>query len=722
MSSFDRVVGNTGAAATFSFTTSAGGALSADMAITISYPTSFFFGCPFDLVLFSGNISGYVSSCWFGSSSQHGFFSVGGISDGFVSHLFNVSFVVFGISMGLTSTGGSDFGFIGISTSADPIFVESRSGPILGRLSFPSIMLSQYLKNSATALKFEFTTLSSTAFKSVSVQPFQGFSASSLKVSCFMNKISAVEVLSSNYHGSVITVVLSSATRMNQNSIFHCTVSGLFTPKLAAVSQSVSFITFDSSIQPVDAAFSIDFPPIFDNIASQTPGFPPLTMSSTIRSTLLSEFLVSFTSSGAAPIALITVQGLQDFKTSHVLISSAQRCTHNNNAVVSAAFYTSPFLTIAINGSEIAYSRTAVVCSVKGLILPSDAQSERNDLVISSFGTNGAAVDTLADVSLPAIFAAEAKNVEISLSSYVSGVQNVVMTLSFVSPHTSSLPKGLIKTISVTGLFFDNFSSSDDVSCRHQYGMASGYATFVPVVFDPFLVITLAGTAGISSGPVPIICTVIGFTNSPSQRISSLSIGLTSWDAMKVPIDTATNIRFPNIFAFGASNGAILLSSQVVSKINVHLTLNFSAPYTGQSIRYITVSGVFFSPSLPDLSPTAQCYVDASSKAVQADSVVFKSAASELSLTFVSGQSTGLPVGTVGSFLAVTCKVTNLVNVPDTLTARSTVSFAVFGTNGAPLYVQSAIRFPNIVNQSLGLNRPRVSRFHLSFIDVDVFD
>jgi hypothetical protein len=583
-------------------------------------------------------------------------------------------------------------------------------------------MLSQYFKNSATALKFEFTTLSSTAFKSVSVQPFQGFSASSLKVSCFMNKISAVEVLSSNYHGSVITVVLSSATRMNQNSIFHCTVSGLFTPKLAAVSQSVSFITFDSSIQPVDAAFSIDFPPIFDNIASQTPGFPPLTMSSTIRSTLLSEFLVSFTSSGAAPIALITVQGLQDFKTSHVLISSAQRCTHNNNAVVSAAFYTSPFLTIAINGSEIAYSRTAVVCSVKGLILPSDAQSERNDLVISSFGTNGAAVDTLADVSLPAIFAAEAKNVEISLSSYVSGVQNVVMTLSFVSPHTSSLPKGLIKTISVTGLFFDNFSSSDDVSCRHQYGMASGYATFVPVVFDPFLVITLAGTAGISSGPVPIICTVIGFTNSPSQRISSLSIGLTSWDAMKVPIDTATNIRFPNIFAFGASNGAILLSSQVVSKINVHLTLNFSAPYTGQSIRYITVSGVFFSPSLPDLSPTAQCYVDASSKAVQADSVVFKSAASELSLTFVSGQSTGLPVGTVGSFLAVTCKVTNLVNVPDTLTARSTVSFAVFGTNGAPLYVQSAIRFPNIVNQSLGLNRPRVSRFHLSFIDVDVFD
>jgi hypothetical protein len=30
--------------------------------------------------------------------------------------------------------------------------------------------------------------------------------------------------------------------------------------------------------------------------------------------------------------------------------------------------------------------------------------------------------------------------------------------------------------------------------------MASGYATFVPVVFDPFLVITLAGTAGILPG------------------------------------------------------------------------------------------------------------------------------------------------------------------------------------------------------------------------------
>jgi hypothetical protein len=56
----------------------------------------------------------------------------------------------------------------------------------------------------------------------------------------------------------------------------------------------------------------------------------------------------------------------------------------------------------------------------------------------------------------------------------------------------------------------------------------------------------------------------------------------------------------------------------------------------------------------------------------------------------------------------VTCRITNCVNVPAAISARSSVSIVAFGANSAPLYTQSTIKFPAIVEQSLGLNRPRV--------------
>jgi hypothetical protein len=52
----------------------------------------------------------------------------------------------------------------------------------------------------------------------------------------------------------------------------------------------LSVITFDSSDRPLDAAFSVEFPPIFDTAATHTPGSSPLTLSSAIRSQLLSRF------------------------------------------------------------------------------------------------------------------------------------------------------------------------------------------------------------------------------------------------------------------------------------------------------------------------------------------------------------------------------------------------------------------------------------------------
>jgi hypothetical protein len=702
MSLSDRVAGKSGAAATFSFTTTAGGALAAGSNVSVQVPDGFFSGCTLFEVVFFMNVSGIVSECGFSM------FTVT-IMNGVVGSYSNVNFSVFGVVLGSVSSSGLNYGVFRISSSSDPVFAEVISGPILGHLSSSVVFLSQYLKHSATELIFEFKTPDPSLFKCVSIRAIYGFSVSNLKVRCLINKLRSVDVLGCTYDGAVFSVFLNAPTKLDQNSNFGCTMSGLFTPMNATTASRLSVITFDSSDRPLDAAFSVEFPPIFDTAATHTPGSSPLTLSSAIRSQLLSEFLVSFTSSGAEPIALITVQGLRDFQTSQFFFTSTQSCSHNSNTVLATTIYSSPFLTIAINGTEIAYLKSSIVCSIKGLILPSNAEAGKDDIVISSFGANGAAVDTLAGVALPAIFAAEATDVRVSLSSYVSGSENVVMTLSFVSPNTPLLPKGTIKTVSITGVFFSNFSASDDVTCQHQFGVASGYATFVYSAYNPLLVIKTTGTDVISSGTFPITCIVSGFTNSLSKRASSLSFGLTTWDVMNTPIDIATNDIFPDIFAFFASNGSIGLSSQVVSKLPVMLTINFNAPYTGLSIGYITVSGIFFAASLQHLPPAAECYVDSPSQRVQARFVVFISAKSELALTFVSSQLSGLPTGAAGSYLAVTCTITNLVNVPDALTARSTVSIASFGIDAAPLYLQSAITFPVIVEQSLGFNRPRVS-------------
>jgi hypothetical protein len=199
-----------------------------------------------------------------------------------------------------------------------------------------------------------------------------------------------------------------------------------------------------------------------------------------------------------------------------------------------------------------------------------------------------------------------------------------------------------------------------------------------------------------------------GFTNSASQRIASFSVGFSSWDAKTLPIDTASNVLFPNIFAYSATNVSVGLSSQVVSKTRVTLTVNFHAPYAGQPVTFITISGLSFASSSQQFPLDAVCYVDSSVNKISADSVTFDWVASELTMSFVLAPTGGLPLGSFGSLLAVTCSIKNLINVPAAISARSVVSIVVFGANFAPLYIQSAVKFPAIHEESLGLKRPRV--------------
>ena len=224
------------------------------------------------------------------------------------------------------------------------------------------------------------------------------------------------------------------------------------------------------------------------------------------------------------------------------------------------------------------------------------------------------------------------------------------------------------------------------------------------------LTVALSGTDSISSSGSFISCSVSGLKNWATQRISDVSFGLSTWDALKLPLDTASRVAFPNIFAFSASNATVALSSQIVGKSSVSMTLKFMVPYTGQQITKITLSGLPFSALLQDVQPSAQCSVDNSAPIASNDPVTFNmtSALAELTMSFQNG---GLPAGS-GSYglgmLAVTCKISKLFNVPSPSDATSSVSLAVFG-NSLPVYFLSGIRFPALYGQSLGFRRPRVS-------------
>jgi hypothetical protein len=300
------------------------------------------------------------------------------------------------------------------------------------------------------------------------------------------------------------------------------------------------------------------------------------------------------------------------------------------------------------------------------------------------------------------LFFGPALDVSLFVSSHVSGHSGVVVSVSFRSPITSpdGFSKGHIKTISITGVFFASFSAVDEVRCEHQ-GLAVGTATFVHSFTDPTVVITLSSSSTIPPGASSIACVIRGFTNVATQRASSLSVGLTTWDPLNKPLDVASNVAFPNIFAFSASNGSVALSSQLVAKSGVVTTLSFNAPYTGQSIRSITASGLRFSAS-PQLS--ADCYVNLLANVVDANSVVYDAVAAEVRLTFISALSSG----NAGSLLAIVCRIRNFVNSPDPVTSSNTVTFSAFGANAAPLYIHTAVIFPSVIEQSLGSNRPRV--------------
>jgi hypothetical protein len=389
---------------------------------------------------------------------------------------------------------------------------------------------------------------------------------------------------------------------------------------------------------------------------------------------------------------------MSDFTTLSAAFLTTQTCSFNGDEYSSMTRYNDPFLSITVNASGFPAAQSDIICTVRGLVLPALAQAAKDNLVVSTFDENSVAIETMAGVALPSIFSSVATSVSVTLSSVISNDADVAMTLSFISPNppANSGPKGSIKVISLSGVFFQTFLEIQS-KCYHQTGEATGEAT----LNSSTLVIRLAGTDSIASDPRPVTCLVSGFKNIASQRRTDLSVRLSTWDIANIPLDISSAVAFPNIYAFPAFNGSVALSSQIIKKSGVTMTLKFEVPFTTQAITSITLSGLPFSAPLQQTAPSALC------QSVNSNSVTFTviGAASELSMKF----SSGLPVGS--GILTVTCKISNLVNAPTALRASSTVSLFVFSgieSNPLPLYFLRSIVFPPIFEQSLGYKRPRV--------------
>jgi hypothetical protein len=138
----------------------------------------------------------------------------------------------------------------------------------------------------------------------------------------------------------------------------------------------------------------------------------------------------------------------------------------------------------------------------------------------------------------------------------------------------------------------------------------------------------------------------------------------------------------------------------VISKAGVLLILNFKVPFINQKITTISLSGVTFSSS----NPSAECTLNDQSYIALA--ISFNAAVSTIEI--VSSLQLESQFVQQDGLIPLTCRISNLVNVPSVRSARSDVSLAIFGDADAPLYTQSGINFPATFDQGLGLNRPRV--------------
>jgi hypothetical protein len=133
VSGVDRVAGKAGAAATFTFTPTAGGALSVGGRITLNYPSGFFSATPTPFIFISGNVNGSCTS----TASQ----IVITTSSGSLVASASVTVTLTGITMGSAPTAG---GSVTLQTSVDQTAsVSVASGVIGGSSNLTSFLIAQ---------------------------------------------------------------------------------------------------------------------------------------------------------------------------------------------------------------------------------------------------------------------------------------------------------------------------------------------------------------------------------------------------------------------------------------------------------------------------------------------------------------------------------------------------------------------------------------------------
>jgi hypothetical protein len=220
----DRVANKTSAAATFAFTTTAGGALAAGSNITLTYPSGFFASAGSPSVQISGG--GPTGSVATPTDKQIVITTAAQAIDGSTA----VTVTVTGLTMGGTPTAGSND--VSISTSKDPIASSGvSSGAIGGQVTSTSFAMAasdRVAGKAGTAATFSFTTTAGGALaagSNITLTYPSGFFASAGSPS--------VQISGGGPTGSVATptdkqiVITTAAQAIDGSTAVTVTVTGL---------------------------------------------------------------------------------------------------------------------------------------------------------------------------------------------------------------------------------------------------------------------------------------------------------------------------------------------------------------------------------------------------------------------------------------------------------------------------------------------------------------
>ena len=191
------------------------------------------------------------------------------------------------------------------------------------------------------------------------------------------------------------------------------------------------------------------------------------------------------------------------------------------------------------------HPKCEVACSVSGLVNAAMPSAATSLVRLSTFGEEGMPLQTQNGIEFPAVSSVAGTGGALSLSNYVAASTRVVVTVSFIAP--SALNSNAIKLISISGLRFSGFNTTAAAPSCSNISPSPATVTAAFTASSGVLLLNLSHAAAPASTPAAIVCTVEGFTNAATPGAASASVRMSSFFENETPLQTQSNIMFPEI-------------------------------------------------------------------------------------------------------------------------------------------------------------------------------